>query len=224
MHAQPEQPVAIIPSIGLFSPRIQRHFDIGPPISGTTNKYLPLLFFAARALVVEQVRKTGKRDRRAFWIMADFGAFPIFGEAGHGIPGQSSKVHRLQRRFHLHSGRAGLFLRQEVHQRPQALQAMQGQARQRRSEGASRNTDLLFRVRYGHDGAFQADPGKTRPVPILFPEAAGQSAPRGRAESRAEHRAGSGTYVRAGLKSRSPWNPAGNPAARTSVASCAQCL
>ncbi len=119
--------------------------------------------------------KTGKRDRRASSSVADFGAFPFFGEAGHGIPGQSSQVRRVRSRFCLYRRRAALFLRQEIHQRPQALQAMQSKAHRRRAQGSTGDAHHLLGLRNGDDGTVQAHPGQAGSVPLLFSKAAGKT-------------------------------------------------
>ena len=68
---------------------------------------------------------------------ADFGVSPCFGDAGHGVYRSSFEVYRLQRGVCIYRRRAALFPRQTVYERPQALQAVQGEARSRGAEGTS---------------------------------------------------------------------------------------
>ena len=119
-------------------------------------------------------------------------------------------MHRLRRRVRIHGRRAGLLQRQTIQERPQALQAMQGEARQRRPQGTFGDPDNLFGVRRGDHGSVQAYAGQAGTLPLLLPEAAGQAS------------TGAGAYFSAWLRSRSPLNPEGKPATRTRVASCAQ--
>ena len=99
--------------------------------------------------------------------------------------------------------------------RSQALQAVQGEARARRTQGALGDTDNVFGVCRRNHCAVQADAGSAGAVPFVLPEAGAESCVRGQLCSGSLARA----YSRAELKSRSPLNPDGNPAARTSVAS-----
>jgi hypothetical protein len=103
--------------------------------------------------------------------LADFVVLPCSGEAGHGIHRSSFEVRRLRRRICVYRGRAGLFLRQTIQERPQALQAMQGQAGARYSAGAAGDADHVLGVRHGDHGSFQTHPGPAGAVPHLLPEA-----------------------------------------------------
>ena len=142
--------------------------------------------------------------------MADFGVFPCLGEAGHGVHRSSIEVHRLRRRVRVHGRRTAILQRQAVQERPQALQAVQGEARHRRPQGSFRDPDYLFGVRHRDHGSVQAHPGQAGAMPFLFPETAGQASN------------GDGAYRNAELRSRSPLNPGGKPATLASEASCAQ--
>jgi hypothetical protein len=102
--------------------------------------------------------------------MADFKKFPFFGEAGHGFHRSHIEVYRLRRRVRIHGRRAGFLPRQAIQERSQALQAVQGEARERGRTGSFRDADRVFGVQDGDDGSVQADAGQTCAVPLVFPE------------------------------------------------------
>jgi hypothetical protein len=135
--------------------------------------------FAARALVVQASKKTGNRERRELVIMADFIDFSCFREAGHGIHRQNIEVQRLRRRVCVHGGRAVVFPRQTIQERPQALQTVQGEACARGPARALGDADDLFGVQSGDDGALQADTGPACALQVVLPEAERESGPDG---------------------------------------------
>ena len=128
---------------------------------------LAAVHFAARALVVKEVRRQGNGTGKLSCSWPISHNFPASGN-GHGIRRSSVEVHRLRRRVRFYCRRAAFLPRQEVHERPQALQAVQSKARRGRGTSASGNTDDLFRMRSGNNRAVQAYPGKTRSLPLLF--------------------------------------------------------
>jgi hypothetical protein len=107
--------------------------------------------------------------------MADFIDFSCFGEAGHGIHRQSLEVQRLRRRVYFHGGRAVVFPRQTIQERPQALQAVQSQACARRPACALGDANHLLGVRGRNDGALQADTGPAGTLPVVLSEAEWES-------------------------------------------------
>jgi len=110
---------------------------------------------------------------------------------------KSTEMHRLRRRIYLHAGEQ-LSSTQAVHQRPQALQAVQGEARPRGSRFALRPYTCS---ECGAETRSFKPPGQAR---------AGRSCFQNRRPKRAAAR------IRRAL-STSPLNPEGKPAARTSV-------
>ncbi len=66
-------------------------------------------FLAARALVADRCKEDRETGRLTTFFMADRAYFPVPRGTGHGVPGQSLKVHRLRCRFHLHRRRANTF-------------------------------------------------------------------------------------------------------------------
>ena len=110
----------------------------------------------------------GNGTGKLIMFMADFIKFLCFGEAGHGIYRQSFDVQRLRSRVCLYRRRAAFFPRQAVQERTQALQAVQGEARSRRLQGAPGDPNQLLAVRRGNDGSLQAHPRQAGVVPLLL--------------------------------------------------------
>jgi hypothetical protein len=148
---------------------------------------LPLNLLRPGPLLWNYVRTQGNGPASLLNNMADSAQLPVFGEAGHGIRRQSIEVHRLRRRVRFHGRRTTLLPRQAIHQRPQALQAVQGKTRPRGLPGSLGDSDHLFAVRGGDHGSVQANPGQACAVPVMLSKAVGG--------------AGAASYARAELKS-----------------------
>jgi hypothetical protein len=108
-------------------------------------------------------------------------ACPAIGRRGYGIRRSATYLCRLRWRVHLHCGRATLLLRQTIQERPQALQALQVEARSfaspwsqcrlRSCSGwhlAHRDAHHLLGVRDRNHSSLQANTGTTRAVQGLL--------------------------------------------------------
>jgi hypothetical protein len=123
-------------------------------------------------LAVQYEAESGNRDRRAIESMAGLRRCSLFWEAGHGIQRSNIEVSGLRRRFCVYRGRASIFPRQAIQERPQALQAVQGEAQSRVAQSAAGDADKLLRVRHGNYSPVQAHAGPAGAVPFMLPEAA----------------------------------------------------
>ena len=89
---------------------------------------------AARALVVHHERIQGTGTGKISKVMADFGVSPCFREAGHGIHGSNSEVHRLRRRVRFTAGEQVFFQDKQFKNDPKRCK----QCKAKRVRGAQR--------------------------------------------------------------------------------------
>jgi hypothetical protein len=85
-----------------------------------------------------------------------------------GLHRQNFEVRGLRERLRFHCGRAALFSRQTIQERPEALQELQSQARIGRRRGSLRDANRLFGVWDGNNGAIQTDTGPSRPLQAVL--------------------------------------------------------